>query len=146
MSGLLPIRPIENETLPVAGSTSTHEWKGYVAQSEMPRLYNPSNHLIVTANNQIVDDNFGQYVTTDWDYGYRARRITDLLSAASTISVTGSTRRLRARSRVRPSSQRWARTYTGSTAATSRRAASSPFSSIYSTSQARLSSPRRLMT
>src|SRR5205807_7329830 len=41
MSGLLPIRPVENGTLPVAGSTSTHEWKGYVAQSEMPRVYNP---------------------------------------------------------------------------------------------------------
>jgi len=87
MSGLLPIRPVENETLPVAGSTSTHEWKGYVAQSEMPRLYNPTNHMIVTANNQIVDDNFGHYVTTDWDYGYRARRITDLLGAVTTVSV-----------------------------------------------------------
>jgi penicillin amidase len=86
MSGLLPIRPVENETLPVAGSTSAHEWKGYVAQSEMPRLYNPSNHMIVTANNQIVDDNSSQYVTTDWDYGYRARRITDLLGAATTVS------------------------------------------------------------
>ena len=88
MSGLLPIRPVENEILPVAGSTSTHEWKGYVAQAEMPRLYNPSNHMIVTANNQVVDDNFGQYVTMDWDYGYRARRITDLLSAASAVSAT----------------------------------------------------------
>jgi penicillin G amidase len=87
MSGLLPIRPVENETLPVSGSTSTHEWKGYVAQSEMPRLYNPTNHMIVTANNQIVDDNYGQYVTTDWDYGYRARRITDLLGAATTVSA-----------------------------------------------------------
>lgn len=88
MSGLLPIRPVENETLPVSGSTSAHEWKGYVAQSEMPRLYNPSNHIIVTANNQIVDDNSSQYVTTDWDYGYRARRITDLLSAATNVSAT----------------------------------------------------------
>jgi penicillin amidase len=88
MSGLLPIRPVENETLPVAGSTSAHEWKGYVAQSAMPRLYNPSDDMIVTANNQIVDENFGQYVSTDWDYGYRARRITDLLSAVSTVSAT----------------------------------------------------------
>jgi penicillin amidase len=54
----------------------------------MPRLYNPSNHMIVTANNQIVDDNYGHYVTTDWDYGYRARRITDLLGAATTVSAT----------------------------------------------------------
>jgi penicillin amidase len=88
MSGLLPIRPVENETLPVAGSTSAHEWNGYVAQSAMPRVYNPANHMIVTANNQIVDQNYNHYVTTDWDYGYRARRITDLLNAASTISVT----------------------------------------------------------
>jgi penicillin amidase len=87
MSGFLPIRPIENGTLPVAGSTSTHEWQGYVAQAEMPRLYNPASHMIVTANNQIVDGDYAHYVTSDWDYGYRARRITDLLSGASTISI-----------------------------------------------------------
>jgi penicillin amidase len=87
MSGVLPIRPVENGTLPVNGSTSAHGWSGYVAQSLMPRVYNPANHVIVTANNQIVDDNYGQYVTTDWDYGYRARRITDLLNAASKVSI-----------------------------------------------------------
>jgi penicillin amidase len=87
MSGVLPIRPVENGTLPVTGSTSTHEWTGYVAQSEMPRLYNPTNHMIVTANNQIVDQNYDHYVTAHWDYGYRARRITDLLSASSKVSA-----------------------------------------------------------
>jgi penicillin amidase len=87
MSGVLPIRPLENGTLPVNGSTSAHEWNGYVAQAEMPRLYNPANHMIVTANNQIVDNSFAEYVTSDWDYGYRARRITDLLGAASKVSV-----------------------------------------------------------
>jgi penicillin amidase len=87
MSGVLPIRPVENETAPVGGSTSTHEWAGYVAQSEMPRLYNPATHMIVTANNQIVDQNYDHYVTAHWDYGYRARRITDLLSASSKVSA-----------------------------------------------------------
>ncbi len=87
MSGVLPIRSAENGLLPVAGMTSTHEWEGYVAQNEMPTLYNPNTHLIATANNQIVPNDYPVYVTNDWDCGYRARRIVNLLTGKSKLSI-----------------------------------------------------------
>jgi len=87
MSGLLPLRDPANHTVPVGGSTSAHDWHGYVPQSQMPRLFNPPSHAIATANDRIVDDANDLYVTTDWDYGYRARRITDLLQGASGITA-----------------------------------------------------------
>ena len=87
MSGLLPIRPSDNDILPVDGSNSLHEWQGYVPASQMPLLYNPPTHVIVTANNQIVPTSYPSYVTTNWDQGYRARRILDLLLAKSKLSV-----------------------------------------------------------
>lgn len=87
MSGVLPIRSSDNDMLPVAGDTSSHEWQGYVPQDEMPTLYNPSTHFIATANNRIVPTNYPVYVTTDWDCGYRARRIDDLLASKPQLSV-----------------------------------------------------------
>jgi penicillin amidase len=86
MSGLLPLRSRENDTLPVDGSTSSHDWHGYVPQDQMPRVFNPTTHVIVTANNRIVDDGVDIYVTADWDYGYRARRISDLLQGATKLT------------------------------------------------------------
>jgi penicillin amidase len=87
MSGLLPIRSRENRTLPVDGSTPLHEWQGFVPPQQMPTLFNPSSHMIVTANNRIVPNDYPVYVATDWDEGYRAQRITDLLNATPRLSI-----------------------------------------------------------
>ncbi|HZC07950.1 MAG TPA: penicillin acylase family protein [Ktedonobacterales bacterium] len=86
MSGLLPLRPVANRLGPVDGSVSTYEWQGYVPQSAMPTLFNPPTHIIATANQQIVSDNYPEYVTNTWDQGYRARRIVDLLSAKTNLT------------------------------------------------------------
>ena len=87
MSGLLPLRSSGNDLLPVDGSTSAHDWQGYVPQAQMPILFDPPTHMIVTANNQIVPTDSSLYVTANWDHGYRARRITDLLTAKAVYSV-----------------------------------------------------------
>lgn len=87
MSGKLPIRPLANSQLPVDGSTSTFEWQGYVPQEEMPTLFNPPTHVIVTANNQIVPNTYPFYVTAYWDQGYRAHRMGDLLAVTPRLSV-----------------------------------------------------------
>ncbi|HEX6819189.1 MAG TPA: penicillin acylase family protein [Ktedonobacterales bacterium] len=86
MSGLLPLRNPENHDGPVPGNTADHDWHGYVPQDQMPSLFNPSDHMIVTANNQIVDDAADIYVSRYWDYGYRARRITDVLQKARSLT------------------------------------------------------------
>ncbi len=87
MSGWLPIRPADNDLVPVPGDDGTHEWRGIVPFDQMPSLFDPPTHVIATANNQIVPNDYPAYVTTEWDRGYRARRIVDLLSSASTLSV-----------------------------------------------------------
>jgi penicillin amidase len=53
----------------------------------MPHLFDPPTHVIVTANNQIVPPDYPYYVTTNWDQGYRARRILDLLEATPKVSI-----------------------------------------------------------
>lgn len=87
MSGMLPLRPAGNGLLPVDGSTSANNWHGYVPQDQMPSLFDPPTHVIATANNAIVPPNYPVYVTSNWDQGYRARRIIDLLAATPHLSV-----------------------------------------------------------
>jgi penicillin amidase len=88
MSGVLPIRSAQNGYLPVDGSTPAYEWHGYVPQERMPTLFNPPTHVIATANNQIVPELSGLYVTSTWDQGYRARRIIDLLTQKKQLAPT----------------------------------------------------------
>ena len=87
MSGVLPIRPVANELGPVDGASGQFEWSGYVAQADMPALFDPPTHIIATANQQIVPSNYPEYVTNNWDQGYRARRIDDLLANATDLTV-----------------------------------------------------------
>lgn len=87
MSGLLPIRATENELLPVDGSVSTYEWKGYVPDNQMPTLFNPATHIIATANNRIVPTGYPAYITAQPDSGYRALRIDELLSSKPALTI-----------------------------------------------------------
>lgn len=87
MSGLLPLRPAANRYGPVDGSVAANDWTGYVPQSQMPTLFNPTTHIIATANQEITPNAYPYYVTTNWDQGYRARRIVDLLATKTNLTT-----------------------------------------------------------
>lgn len=77
--GRLPIRGAGDGWLPQPGWDSAYDWTGFIPFEELPRSYNPPAGYIVTANNAIVPDSYPYFLSRDWDYGYRAARITALL-------------------------------------------------------------------
>ena len=79
--GNIPIRESGDGTLPVPGWTDDHEWTGFIPYDELPWLLNPESGYIVTANNAVISDEYPYLITKDWDYGYRARQIVDLLTS-----------------------------------------------------------------
>lgn len=79
--GRLPIRGAGDGWLPQPGWDSSYDWQGYVPFDEQPMSYNPDSGYIVTANNAIVDDGYPYFLSRDWDTGYRAARIVELLEA-----------------------------------------------------------------
>ena len=85
--GSIPIRASGDGTLPVPGWTDDHEWTGFIPFDELPRSYNPESGYIVTANNAVVDDTYPYMITYDWNHGYRARRIVDLVGSNSGIGL-----------------------------------------------------------
>ncbi|MFT4215041.1 MAG: penicillin acylase family protein [Microbacterium sp.] len=77
--GRLPIRGAGDGTMPAPGWDSAYDWTGFVPFEDLPVSYNPDEGFIVTANNPLVDEDDEYLLGSDFDYGWRAARITDLL-------------------------------------------------------------------
>ncbi|HET9521812.1 MAG TPA: penicillin acylase family protein [Candidatus Limnocylindrales bacterium] len=65
------------------GSDGEHEWTGMIPIEDLPWQLDPPDAVIVTANNAAVDGDYPYFVAQEWDPGYRARRILDLLDEAA---------------------------------------------------------------
>lgn len=81
--GKLPVRGKGDGSMPQPGWDSDYDWQSYIPFKDLPVSYNPDSGYIVTANNAIVGDDYKYFLTNDWDYGWRAARITDLIQRAS---------------------------------------------------------------
>ncbi len=77
--GRFPIRSKANAWTPVPGWTGEHDWTGDVPYDELPRLRDPEQGYIVTANNRIVGNDFPYYLGMDYSQPGRAERILDRL-------------------------------------------------------------------
>lgn len=86
--GNIPIRANGNGQLPVPGWTDDYEWTGYIPFDELPRAFNPPQGYIATANNAIVGPDYPYLISLDWDKGYRARRIVNMIEAAKGRKLT----------------------------------------------------------
>jgi penicillin G amidase len=81
--GNIPIRlPGHTGEFPVPGWTDDYEWQGYIPFDQLPTTYNPPAGYIATANNAVVDSSYPYSITTEWDYGFRAARIVELIESA----------------------------------------------------------------
>ena len=77
--GRLPVRGKGDGSMPQPGWDSSYDWQGFIPFDELPVSLNPESGYIVTANNAIVGADYPEFLTRDWDYGWRAARIVDLL-------------------------------------------------------------------
>ncbi|HEX9029731.1 MAG TPA: penicillin acylase family protein [Anaerolineales bacterium] len=80
--GNVPIRAKGDGTLPVPGWTDDYDWTGYIPFEKLPYAFNPPQGYIATANNSVVGPDYPYLITKDWDYGFRATRIVDMIEHA----------------------------------------------------------------
>ena len=80
--GWIPVRTTGAGHIPVPGWTDAYEWTGRVPYDELPSILNPRKGYIVSANNLVVSANYPHYLGSDATYGYRARRIVDMIEEA----------------------------------------------------------------
>ncbi|HZY42721.1 MAG TPA: penicillin acylase family protein, partial [Anaerolineae bacterium] len=86
MPGRIPIRASGDGQLPVPGWTDEYDWTSYIPFDELPRAFNPAQGYIATANNAVVGPDYKYFISMDWDRGWRARRIVDLIEAKDKLS------------------------------------------------------------
>ncbi|GAA3743264.1 penicillin amidase [Spinactinospora alkalitolerans] len=80
--GRIPVRGKGDGRWPAPGWDSDYDWEGYIPFEELPSVRDPESGYIVTANQAAIGSDYAHLLTTDWDYGYRAQRIDDLLAEA----------------------------------------------------------------
>ncbi len=82
MPGDIPIRAKGDGTIPVPGWTDEYEWTGMIPFEELPYTFNPEEGYIVTANNQVPPRDYPYFISYDWDYGFRANNIVNMIKEA----------------------------------------------------------------
>ncbi len=86
MTGRVPVRANGDGRLPVPGWAGIFEWTNVIPFEELPFAYNPAQGYLATANNAVVGPDYPYFITADWDRGYRAQRIVDLIEAKDRLS------------------------------------------------------------
>ncbi len=88
MPGRIPIRAAGDGRMPAPGWTGEYEWTGEIPFDELPFVFNPPEGVIVTANNAVIDpQRYPHLLGSDWDRGFRARRILQLLNEKPALSL-----------------------------------------------------------
>ena len=80
-TGRVPIRAAGDGSLPVNGSDDAHEWTGWIPFDALPRIYDPPNGIIATANGRIVPDGYKYSISTEWEAPWRTDRIYRVLES-----------------------------------------------------------------
>ncbi|MEV5343941.1 penicillin acylase family protein, partial [Streptomyces sp. NPDC052676] len=82
LPGRIPTRAKGHDgSVPAPGWDSKYRWTGYLEQDELPYEYDPKRGYIVAANQAVVGEDYPYTLTTDWGYGTRSQRITDLIES-----------------------------------------------------------------
>ena len=85
--GHIPMRTGGDGSRPSDGWTGSSEWTGWVPFEELPHLYDPPNHFIVTANHRPAPAAYPYNLGLEWTEPYRAERIVELLRSKSHLTA-----------------------------------------------------------
>ncbi len=87
-AGLLPIRKEGTDgSVPYDGSDPATSWKGFVPMAGLPRVVDPPEGFVVSANQRMIGTSFPHVLSADWAHPGRARRIRDLLREAKSAGT-----------------------------------------------------------
>jgi penicillin amidase len=87
--GRIPIRKSGNDgSRPTAGWLPKNDWsRHYVPFGALPNVLDPRDGFVVAANQAVAGPDYPFHLTDDWDYGYRAQRIRDLIGEEPDLSI-----------------------------------------------------------
>ena len=88
LAGKVPLRPHQEPSwLPLEGWNAAHDWTGTIPFDELPRLYNPPEGMVASANNRIADPGYPYYLSDLFEPPYRIERIRHLLTRDARLGM-----------------------------------------------------------
>ena len=87
LPGHIPVRASGDGSSPAEGWTGGMEWTGWIPFGELPHLYDPPEHFIVTANHRPAPPEYPHQIALEYPDPYRAQRITDRLRGSQQLTV-----------------------------------------------------------
>lgn len=85
--GAVPVRKGGEGIFLGDGASGRNDWTAAVPFKELPFSFNPPEGYIASANNKVVGTSYPHYVGRYWEHSSRARRLNELLSGDSALSV-----------------------------------------------------------
>jgi penicillin amidase len=87
-TGRVPVRKGRaHPMLPLPGWTGENEWSGFVDFRRLPRLINPPDGMIASANQKLADDSYSWYLSTLWEPPSRIQRIREMLQGTAQFTA-----------------------------------------------------------
>ncbi|HSN20550.1 MAG TPA: penicillin acylase family protein [Usitatibacter sp.] len=86
----VPVRRPDNEAMgrvPVPGWDARYDWQGFLPFEQMPRVLDPPEGEIVTANDKITPPGYRPFLGFDWFPPYRSDRIRERLAMKAKHSI-----------------------------------------------------------
>jgi penicillin amidase len=87
MAGRIPQRAANLGLAPAPGWEPSYTWAGWIPPAELPQLYNPESGIIVTANNKPAGDAYLHFLGVEFDPGWRAARIEQVLREKERFTI-----------------------------------------------------------
>ena len=87
MVGKVPLRKAGHGWMAQPGWNGDADWIGFAAFRDLPLTENPADGRVIAANQKIPSQDRGPFVSDDWDSGYRARRILEVLTESPAQSL-----------------------------------------------------------
>jgi penicillin amidase len=84
--GRFPKRKGFNGLTSKSWAEASTAWDGFIPPEQLPRLYDPLEGFIVTANNRTLGRDYPYVIAHNWALSYRAHRITELLKGSNGIT------------------------------------------------------------
>jgi penicillin amidase len=81
VSGYFPKRVGLDGSIPVSWAEENVGWRGPIDESLRPRIIDPEQGILFTANNRTVDEDWAAVLGNTWDLGARASRIKEMLAS-----------------------------------------------------------------
>ncbi len=82
----LPKRKNNSTSFVYDGTTSKYDWEGYIPFDQNPKIFNPSQGFLASANNKVVS-NYPYHISNIWEPVSRITRIKELLESNEKHSV-----------------------------------------------------------